>query len=88
MIASRIGPTSLRPALMVQAIEQLQDAKVEPDIERSRDGTPARIAVGRASFRDPLVAWRANWVTREAASDIFRRYEEFTHIFEEKSYAA
>src|SRR5262249_53955614 len=111
----------LRPNLMAQAIEQLQDAGVEPDVwkieglDRREDcekivatarrngrdkvgciilgrgeddrkvhewlttaaAVPGFIgfAVGRTSFWDPLVAWRAQKITREqAVSDIHRRY--------------
>ena len=127
--------TQLRPALMVQAIEQLQEANVEPDIwkiegldrredcqmivaaarrggrdhigcivlgrgeddERVRKwlSTASRVpgfigfAVGRTSFWNPLVAWRAKKVTREeAVKDIARRYQEFVDIFEERARAA
>ncbi len=119
----------LRPRLMVQAIEQLQDAQVEPDVwkiegldrrddcERmvaaarrgGRDkvgcivlgrgendtkvrewlmtaaGVPGFIgfAVGRTDFWDPLVGWRAQKITREAAiAEIARRYRQFVDIFE------
>jgi len=121
----------LRPQLMVQAIEELQDAGVEPDLwkiegldrredcekvvaaarrgGRSRVGciilgrgeddrkvhewltTAAAVpgfigfAVGRTSFWDPLVAWRARQITREqAVNDIVRRYREFVDTFEGK----
>jgi myo-inositol catabolism protein IolC len=119
----------LRPRLMVQAVAQLQDAQVEPDVwkiegldrrddcERivaaarrgGRDkvgcivlgrgendtkvrewlmtaaGVPGFIgfAVGRTDFWDPLVAWRAQKITREAAiAEIARRYRQFVDIFE------
>jgi myo-inositol catabolism protein IolC len=119
----------LRPGLMAQAIEQLQDAGVEPDVwkieglERREDcekivasarrggrnrvgciilgrgeddrkvrewlttasAVPGFIgfAVGRTSFWDPLVDWRAKKITREAAvAEIARRYQEFVEIFE------
>jgi myo-inositol catabolism protein IolC len=40
-------------------------------------------AVGRTSFWDPLVAWRARQITREqAVNDIVRRYREFVDTFE------
>jgi 5-dehydro-2-deoxygluconokinase len=40
-------------------------------------------AVGRTSFWDPLVAWRAKKITREqAVSDILGRYREFVATFE------
>ena len=122
----------LRPRLMVQAIEELQDAGVEPDVwkieglDRSEDcekvvaaakrrgrdrvgciilgrgeddqkvhewlttaaAVPGFIgfAVGRTSFWDPLVAWRAKKITREdAVSRIVRRYREFVDTFEGKA---
>jgi myo-inositol catabolism protein IolC len=121
----------LRPQLMVQAIEELQDAGVEPDVwkieglDRREDcekvvaaarrggrdhvgciilgrgeddrkvhewlSTAAAVpgfigfAVGRTSFWDPLVAWRAGKIPRErAVNDIERRYREFVDIFENK----
>ncbi len=119
----------LRPRLMVQAIRELQDAGVEPDVwkiegldrhddcenvvaaargggrnrvgcivlGRGEDDTKVRewlttaaavpgyigFAVGRTSFWDPLVNWRALKITRnEAVSEIARRYQEFVEIFE------
>lgn len=125
----------LRPKLMVQAIEQLQEAQVEPDVwkieglDRREDCTkivaaarrggqdhigciilgrgeddqkvrewlstastvPGFIgfAVGRTSFWDPLVAWRAKKIARaEAVNDIVRRYREFVDIFEERAHGA
>jgi myo-inositol catabolism protein IolC len=48
-------------------------------------GVPSFIgfAVGRTSFWDPLVDWRAKKITRNAAvAEIARRYEEFVEIFE------
>jgi 5-dehydro-2-deoxygluconokinase len=40
-------------------------------------------AVGRTTFWDPLVDWRANKTTREAAvAEIARRYREWVAIFE------
>jgi myo-inositol catabolism protein IolC len=40
-------------------------------------------AVGRTSFWDPLVAWRARQITREqAVNDTMRRYREFVDTFE------
>ena len=121
----------LRPQLMVRAIEELQDAGVEPDVWKiegldrredcekvvaaARQGGRDRVgciilgrgeddrkvhewlstaaavpgfigfAVGRTSFWDPLVAWRAKHITREqAVSDILRRYREFVDTFEGK----
>jgi 5-dehydro-2-deoxygluconokinase len=125
----------LRPRLMVDAIRQLQDAQVEPDVwkveglDRREDCenivTAARsggrdtvgcivlgrgendqkvrewlttasavpgfigFAVGRTSFWNPLVAWRAKQITREdAVNQIAARYREFSDIFEEKARAA
>ena len=122
----------LRPQLMVQAIGELQDAGVEPDVwkiegldrredcekvvaaakRRGRDRVGCTIlgrgeddqkvhewlttaaavpgfigfAVGRTSFWDPLVAWRAKKITREdAVSHIVRRYREFVDTFEGKA---
>jgi myo-inositol catabolism protein IolC len=119
----------LRPRLMVQAIEQLQDAGVEPDVwkiegldrredcERivasaRRNGreevgcivlgrgeddkkvglwleTAAQVpgfigfAVGRTTFWDPLVQWRAGKTTRETVvTEIARRFRAFVDIFE------
>jgi 5-dehydro-2-deoxygluconokinase len=120
----------LRPRLMAQAIEQLQDAQVEPDIWKikgldrradceqivaaarrgGRDNvgciilgrgeddkkvhawltTAASVpgflgfAVGRTTFWEPLVGWRARKITREATvAEIARRYWEFVDIFEQ-----
>jgi myo-inositol catabolism protein IolC len=122
----------LRPQLMAQAIEELQDGGVEPDVwkiegldrredcekivatarraGRDRVGciilgrgeddrkvhewltTAAAVpgfigfAVGRTSFWEPLVAWRAKKITREdAVNDIVRRYREFVDTFEGKA---
>ena len=119
----------LRPQLMVQAVAELQDAGVEPDVwkieglDRREDceqivaaarrggrdkvgcivlgrgendakvrewlTTAARVpgfigfAVGRTVFWDPLVAWRAQRITRDAAvAEVARRYREFVDIFE------
>src|SRR5215813_9134805 len=119
----------IRPELMVQAIQELQDAGVEPDVWKieglesredcekvvaaARRGGRDRVgciilgrgeddrkvhdwlttasavpgfigfAVGRTSFWDPLVAWRAGKITREqAVADIVRRYREFVDTFE------
>jgi myo-inositol catabolism protein IolC len=125
----------LRPELMAEAIRQLQDAGVEPDIwkieglDRRKDcervaaaarrngreevgciilgrgeddqkvkewlatasGVPGFIgfAVGRTSFWNALVDWRANKITRaEAVKDIARRYIQFVNIFEDQVRAA
>lgn len=119
----------LRPRLMAQALQELQDAQVEPDVwkiegldrhedcerivaaarrggrssvgciilGRGEDDRKVRewlttaaavpgfigFAVGRTSFWDPLVDWRAKKITREAAvAEIARRYQEFVEIFE------
>ena len=43
-------------------------------------------AVGRTSFWDPLVAWRAQKITREqAVNDIVGRYRKFVETFEGKA---
>ena len=120
---------------MFEAIEQLQDAGVEPDIwkieglDRRKDcervvaaarrngreevsciilgrgeddqkvrewlttasGVPGFIgfAVGRTSFWDALVNWRAKKITREeAVNNIARRYREFVDTFEDHVRAA
>ena len=125
----------LRPRLMVETIEELQDAGVEPDIwkieglDRHKDcenvvaaarrGGRAKVgciilgrgeddqkvhewlsiasrvpgfigfAVGRTSFWDPLVRWRANEITRQqAVKEIAGRYCEFVGIFEDHARAA
>jgi myo-inositol catabolism protein IolC len=119
----------IRPRLMVQAIQQLQDGGIEPDVwkiegldrqedcqkvvaaarrnRRDKVGcivlgrgeddkkvrewlvTAAHIpgfvgfAVGRTTFWDPIVDWRAQKTTREAAvNEIARRYREWVGIFE------
>ena len=119
----------LRPRLMVETIQQLQDAGVEPDVWKiegldrrknckeivaaarrgGRDkvgciilgrgeddkkvrewlmtaaGVPGFIgfAVGRTSFWEPLVSWRAGKIPQDAArNEIARRYREFVDIFE------
>lgn len=124
----------LRPGLMVQAIEELQRAGVEPDVwkieglDRREDceevvaaarahgrdevgciilgrgeddskvhhwlttaaSVPGFIgfAVGRTSFWDPLVNWRANKISRgEAVAEISRRYQEFVEVFETRHQA-
>jgi 5-dehydro-2-deoxygluconokinase len=119
----------VRPGLMVQAIQQLQDAGVEADVwkieglDRREDcakvvavarrggrervgcivlgrgeddkkvrewlSTAAHVpgfigfAVGRTTFWDPLVDFRAKKITRQAAAkEIARRYREWVDIFE------
>jgi myo-inositol catabolism protein IolC len=60
------------------------DAKVH-DWLRTAAGVRGFIgfAVGRTTFWDPLVDWRANKTTREAAvTEIARRYREWVGIFE------
>jgi 5-dehydro-2-deoxygluconokinase len=120
----------LRPALMVQAIHELQDAGVEPDVwkveglDRKEDcqrvvaaarrggrdrvgcivlgrhesdakvelwltnaaATPGFIgfAVGRTTFWNPLVDYRAGRIARDVAvARIAASYREWVHIFEE-----
>ena len=117
-----------RPALMVRAIRELQEAGVEPDIWKiegldrrqdcvhvaetaRRDGrgdvgcivlgrgedeaqvhtwltTAAGVlgfigfAVGRTTFWDPLIAWREQKSSREAAvAEIARRYRQWVDVF-------
>jgi myo-inositol catabolism protein IolC len=119
----------LRPPLMVQAIRDLQDGGVEPDVwkiegldrrgdclqvvaaarrngrdkvgcivlGRGEDDKKVRdwlataapvpgfigFAVGRTTFWDPLIDWRARKTSREAAvTEIARRYGEWVDIFE------
>ena len=118
-----------RPALMVQAIRELQEAGVEPDLwkieglDRREDcaavaetarrdgrvevgcivlgrgederhvhtwlstaaGVPGFIglAVGRTTFWGPLVAWKDQKISREAAVvEIARRYRQWVDVFE------
>jgi myo-inositol catabolism protein IolC len=132
---SKAYDLNLRPGLMCAAIEQLQDAGVEPDIwkieglDRRKDcervvaaarrngreevgciilgrgeddqkvkewlntasGVPGFIgfAVGRTSFWDALVEWRAKKITREeAVNKIARRYRQFVDTFEDHARAA
>jgi 5-dehydro-2-deoxygluconokinase len=119
----------LRPTLMVQTIQQLQDAGVEADVWKiegldrradcekvvaaARRGGRSKVgciilgrgeddkkvrewlataapvpgfigfAVGRTTFWDPLIDWRAKKTTREAAvAEIARRYREWVDIFD------
>src|SRR5262252_6391611 len=119
----------LRPRLMVQSIQELQDAQVEPDVWKiegldsredcekivavARRGGRNKVsciilgrgaddkkvdewleiaaavpgfigfAVGRTTFWEPVVDWRAGKLTREAAvAEVARRYQEFVGIFE------
>ncbi|MGO9260565.1 MAG: 2-deoxy-5-keto-D-gluconate 6-phosphate aldolase domain-containing protein [Bryobacteraceae bacterium] len=54
---------------------------------RTASGVPGFIgfAVGRTSFWEPLVSWRAGKITRdEAVNGILRRYREFIAAFEGK----
>jgi myo-inositol catabolism protein IolC len=125
----------LRPKLMVEAIQQMQDAGIEPDVwkiegldrredcekvvaaarragrdrvgciilGRGEDDAKVRewlkiastvpgfigFAVGRTSFWDPLVNWRAGKISRETAvKEIAARYCEFVDIFKEHARAA
>jgi myo-inositol catabolism protein IolC len=125
----------LRPGLMYAAIEQLQDAGVEPDIwkiegldrrkdceamvaaarrkgreevsciilGRGADDNKVRewlttasgvrgfigFAVGRTSFWDALVDWRAKTITREqAVTRIACRYRDWVNTFEDHARAA
>jgi 5-dehydro-2-deoxygluconokinase len=122
----------LRPGLMVQAIRQLQDSGVEPDVwkiegidrredcekvvaaarrngrekvgcivlGRGEDDAKVRewlavaasvpgfigFAVGRTSFWEPLMNWRAKKATRdEAVAGIARLYQEWVTTFEQHS---
>ncbi len=44
-------------------------------------------AVGRTTFWDPLIDWRANRIAREAAVEqIARRYREWVSIFEKGTF--
>ncbi len=119
----------IRPRLMVETIQELQDAQVEPDVwkiegldrredcerivaaaqrggrdkvgcivlGRGEDDAKVRewltvaatvpgfigFAVGRTTFWDPLVNWRAKKIAREEAVDqIANRYRHFVQIFE------
>jgi myo-inositol catabolism protein IolC len=118
-----------RPALMVRAIRELQEAGVEPDLWKiegvdgrddclqvaetvRRDGrgevgciilgrgedeahvhtwltTAAAVpgfigfAVGRTTFWEPLIAWREQKSSRNAAvAEIARRYRQWVDVFE------
>ena len=118
-----------RPLLMVQAIRELQEAGVEPDLwkieglDRREDclqvaemarrdgrdgvgcivlgrgedeahvhtwlttaaGVPGFIgfAVGRTTFWDPLMAWKDQKISREAAlTEIAQRYRQWVEVFE------
>ena len=58
---------------------------------RTASGVPGFIgfAVGRTSFWDALVNWRAKRISREAAvRDIAGRYREFVDLFQEQASAA
>jgi len=124
----------LRPRLMAQAIEELQEAGVEPDVwkieglDRREDcermvatarregrdevgciilgrgendakvrewlSTASRVpgfigfAVGRTTFWEPLVDWRAGKITRnDAVLEIGSRYGEFAAVFETRQHA-
>ena len=118
-----------RPLLMVQAIRELQESGVEPDLwkieglDRREDclevaetarrdgrgevgcivlgrgedeahvhtwlataaGVPGFIgfAVGRTTFWDPLMAWKDQKISREAAlTEIAQRYRQWVDVFE------
>lgn len=124
----------LRPGLMVQAIQELQAAGVEPDVwkiegldsrqdcerivaaarangrdevgciilGRGEDDSKVQLwlttaaavtgfigfAVGRTSFWEPLMNWRAGKISRVAAvKEISRRYQQFVEAFESKKRA-
>jgi myo-inositol catabolism protein IolC len=124
----------LRPGLMVQAIQELQAAGVEPDVwkiegldsrqdcerivaaarangrdevgciilGRGEDDNKVQLwlttaaavpgfigfAVGRTSFWEPLINWRASKINRVAAvKEISRRYQQFVEAFESKQRA-
>lgn len=124
----------LRPGLMVQAIQELQAAGVEPDVwkiegldsrqdcerivaaarangrdevgciilGRGEDDNKVQLwlttaaavpgfigfAVGRTSFWEPLIHWRASKINRVAAvKEISRRYQQFVEAFESKQRA-
>ena len=66
------------------------DPKVR-DWLATASGVPGFIgfAVGRTSFWDSLVSWRAKKITREdAVNNIARRYLDFVETFEEQARAA
>ena len=66
------------------------DQKVQEWLSTA-SGVPGFIgfAVGRTSFWDPLVDWRANKITREeAVNKIARRYRQFVDTFEDHARAA
>jgi myo-inositol catabolism protein IolC len=132
----RIYDLELRPQLMAQAIEELQNEGVEPDVWKiegldnrgdcktivavarrgvqrkkvgciilgcGEDGAKVRtwlataasvpgfigFAVGRACFREPLMALKQGKITRdEAVSAIAQRYQQFASIFEQKASVA
>jgi myo-inositol catabolism protein IolC len=119
----------IRPSLMTRAIQQFQEAQVEPDVwklegldrredcvavvEAARRGGRDRVgcivlgrgenykrvrewvataagipgfigfALGRTTFWEALVKWRAKTITRDAAVTIIaNRYRDFVDIFE------
>jgi glucose-6-phosphate isomerase len=126
---SKAYDVELRPKLVVDAIEQLQDAGVEPDVWKiegldsrencekvvaaARRGGRNKVsciilgrgaddkkvnewleiassvpgfigfAVGRTTFWEPVVDWRAGKLTRDSAvAEVARRYQQFVGIFE------
>jgi myo-inositol catabolism protein IolC len=57
-------------------------------VDRSCGSGFIGFAVGRTSFRGPLVDWRAGKLTRDTAVfEIARRYHEFGEIFETRDQA-
>jgi 5-dehydro-2-deoxygluconokinase len=119
----------IRPSLMTRAIQQFQEAQVEPDVwkvegldrredcvavvEAARRGGRERVgcivlgrkenykrvrewvataagipgfigfALGRTTFWEAIVKWRAKTITRDAAVTIIaNRYRDFVDIFE------
>jgi myo-inositol catabolism protein IolC len=62
-----------------------EDEKKVDDWLRTAAGVPGFIgfAVGRTTFWDPLIAWRANRTSREeAVAEIARRYRRWSDIFQ------
>jgi myo-inositol catabolism protein IolC len=66
------------------------DQKVQEWLATARDVDGfIGFAVGRTSFWEPLVRWRAKEITRQqAVNEIAQRYGEFANIFEEKACAS
>jgi 5-dehydro-2-deoxygluconokinase len=62
-----------------------EDEKKVDDWLRTAAGVPGFVgfAVGRTTFWDPLMAWRANRTSREeAVAEIARRYRRWSDIFQ------